>query len=107
MDETRRGILKGISKLVGGALALSVLPGLGVPQAYAKQRLIWTPIDDPQAEVSTPTHYYGNQLIITGVTFINTTITITGDHAFIKDCIFTHEAKSPAIILNPGTHYIK
>lgn len=44
MNEERRGFLRGAAQLLGGALALSVLPGQGVARA---EKLIWTPDQEP------------------------------------------------------------
>ena len=51
MNEGRRGFLTGAQKMIGGAIALSVLPGEAVAKADVGKKLIWTPelglLDNP------------------------------------------------------------
>jgi hypothetical protein len=43
----RRGFLTGAAKMLGGALALSVLPGEGVARAMVGEKVLWTPTQTP------------------------------------------------------------
>jgi hypothetical protein len=68
----RRGFLTGAAKLLGGAMALSVLPGNGVSKALAGEKVLWTPEQGIDQNVIVQRIHLGPYTVIQNCRFIVT-----------------------------------
>jgi hypothetical protein len=106
----RRGFLTGAAKLLGGAMALSVLPGHGVSKALAGEKVLWTPEQGIDKNVIVQRIHLGPYTVIQNCTFMVTpdfAVSCEGNDTLIRDCHFTGPfTGGPVINFGPGVYNV-